>query len=150
VKLVGWWVRHLRVPERFIISFRNTAKEIWDVFVLLLAFQNSLVIPLDLAFAPQFAKTPRFELFDQIVDGIFFLDMLLMFVTSFMNKRGEEELDSKEIAKKYMSSIRFHTDFLAILGNSYLSAKIESFKAFGFFKIIRVLRLGGIIARLNI
>ena len=38
------------VPEKYIISYKNKKKENWDYFVLVLAFQNSLNIPIDLAF----------------------------------------------------------------------------------------------------
>ncbi len=45
------------IPERFIISHRNKVKESWDFFVLALAFQNSFIIPIDMAFEPNFGKS---------------------------------------------------------------------------------------------
>lgn len=49
---IGKLIQKILLPERYIISFKNKRKEQWDYFVLILAFQNSLCIPIDLAFQP--------------------------------------------------------------------------------------------------
>jgi hypothetical protein len=40
------------ISEKFIYSYRDTRKQRWDFFILVLAFQNSLIIPVQLAFEP--------------------------------------------------------------------------------------------------
>lgn len=49
-----------------------------------------------------------------------------------------------------MKSVRFLTDFLAILGTDVVTNVNPNFQLFGLFKMIRVFRMGGMINRLNI
>ena len=86
-----------------------------------MAFQNSLIIPIDLAFEPEFTRLKSFEVFDNIVDGLFLIDMIVMFMTSFINKKGAEVLDSHKIAAKYLMSFRFVADFFAVLGTGIVT-----------------------------
>merc|ERR1712166_1553592 len=87
---------------------------------------------------------------DNIVDGLFLVDMIVMFMTSFINKKGAEVLNSHQIAAKYMMSFRFVADFFAVLGTGIVTQYVPALKAFGIFKMVRIMRLGGIIARLNV
>ena len=75
--------KNIKVPEKYIISYKNNYKERWDIFVLLLALQNSFIIPLDLAFEPKFTSYKGFANFDLFVDIIFVIDMIIMFFTSY-------------------------------------------------------------------
>ena len=95
--LSGIWTKCLEkilMPEKWIISFKAERKENWDLFVLLLAFQNSLLIPIDLAFNPEFTRDVGVQIFDNIVDILFIIDMALMFMTSYLNKMGAEIFNS--------------------------------------------------------
>ena len=104
-----------------------------------------------MAFDPLFTNYISYKIFDNAVDFIFLLDMIIMFITSFLNKStGQEIFDSVEIAKKYITSVRFLTDFLAILGTDVVTNVVPNFQIFGLFKMIRVFRMGGMINRLNI
>jgi len=58
---------------------------------------------------------------DNVVDGIFLIDIILMFFTSFFDNRGIENFESLEIAKHYLKSIRFIFDFGAILGTGVIT-----------------------------
>ena len=138
------------ISEKYIVSYKNKTKQKWDIFILGLAFQNSLLIPIDLAFEPEFTKIKGFEVFDNMVDGLFLVDMIVMFMTSFINKKGAEVLNSHQIAAKYMMSFRFVADFFAVLGTGIVTQYVPALKAFGIFKMVRIMRLGGIIARLNV
>ena len=76
--------------------------------------------------------------------------MVVMFLTSYQNKMGEEIKDSNQIAKSYMKSFRFFADSFAILGTNAITSLVPSFKFFGFFKMFRIMRLGTIITRMNV
>lgn len=84
------------------ISFKSVSKDRWDKFILILAIQNSFIIPIDLAFGPEFTKGFKFKVFDGIVDILFLVDMILMFMTSYQDSRGKEIKDSHTIAANYM------------------------------------------------
>ena len=79
------------------------------------------MIPLDLAFEPEFTQIGGYKIFDNIVDVLFIVDMLLMFICSFLNKKGVEELDSNKIALSYMMSFRFFADSAAVLGTGVVT-----------------------------
>ena len=135
----------MQLDQKRIISFRNHFKEKWDFLVLLLAIQNSLIIPLDLAFHPAWASTSAYQIVDNLVDGMFLIDMVVMFVTSFLDKAGHEVKDSRRIAERYMRSSRFVIDLLSLLGTGIVTQFYPTLKVFQCFKMNRVLRLGGII-----
>ena len=117
----------MKISRRYIISYKNPLKEQWDLFVLILAIQNSVMIPFDMAFNPGFTDSLAYKIFDNTVDAIFLIDIILMFMTSFMNKQGVESFDSTDIAVKYVKSIRFLTDFFAILGTDVFTNVNASF-----------------------
>ena len=85
-----------------------------------------------------------------MVDFVFLIDMFLMMMTSFVNKKGVEITEQKTIIAKYVQSARFLADFLAILGTGVVTSFVPSFQIFGIFKMIRILRIGGIISRLTL
>jgi hypothetical protein len=132
----------LVIPEKYIISYKNQTKINWDIFILLLAFQNSLLIPVEMAFDPPFTKDATFIFFNNIIDFMFFIDMCWMFCTSHLNQKGQEIFDSLMIAQNYVKSIRFLFDFFAILGTRLVTNKFPNLKIFGIFKMSRILRLG--------
>jgi hypothetical protein len=76
--------------------------------------------------------------------------MGIMLMTSFLNKKGVEVFDQTIIAGKYIKSPRFLADFLAILGTGVVTNMVPAFKIFGIFKMIRILRVGGMISRLTV
>lgn len=86
---------------------------------------------------------------DLVVDFIFLMDVLLMFVTSFINIRGIESFDSLEIFYQYTSTFRFYSDILALLSIGIIVNLIPWFYYFGIFKTFRVFRLGSMIRRAN-
>ena len=68
----------------------------------------------------------EYQIFDNVVDLLFLIDMFFMFMTSYVDKMGIEIYDSRRIAKKYIFSIRFLTDFLAILGTGVVTSFMPS------------------------
>lgn len=107
-------------------------------------------MPLEMAFKPPFRENHAYQVFGIVVEVIFVIDVLLMFFTSQISKKGKETTNSQEIAKVYMSQSRFFTDSLAILGNSLFSKAFPWMESLKFFKMVRVLRISGILQRLNI
>jgi hypothetical protein len=77
-----------KIPDKYLISYKSGTKDLWDKFILILAIQNSFIIPIDLAFKPEFTKIPWFKLFDALVDILFVIDMVLMFLTTYLDSKG--------------------------------------------------------------
>ena len=85
-KLLGnqehWFLKLLPViPTKYIISYKNPTKSVWDVIVLFLAVWNAFFMPLDYAF--NIELSPFVKVFDNLVDFLFFGDIMLMFITSY-------------------------------------------------------------------
>lgn len=80
---------------------------------------------------------------------MFILDMGLMFTTSYINSQGVEISNSPKIALQYLLSTRFLFDLFAVLGSGVITYFEPKMKVFGIFKLLRIVRLGTLIARLN-
>mmetsp|Transcript_22329 Transcript_22329/g.34565 ORF Transcript_22329/g.34565 Transcript_22329/m.34565 type:complete len:192 (-) Transcript_22329:3414-3989(-) len=66
-----------KIPRQYIISYRNNTKANWDIFILAFAFQNSFLVPVDLAFQPDFSNSFIYSILDTMVEIIFIVDILL-------------------------------------------------------------------------
>ena len=85
----------------------------WDLFVILLALYNCIIIPIDIAFPLADFGPIGYEIADRIIDVMFLLDIIVSFRTTFYNKHGEEVFDTKKIAINYIFGGRFIIDFLS-------------------------------------
>ena len=81
-----------------------------------------------------------------MIDIIFYIDMILMFLTSVTNKYGREVFDSFEIAVSYTSQFRFYIDFFSLLG-TFPFASISYLQPFGILKSLRVMRISEMIRK---
>lgn len=116
------------------ISFRNPYKEKWDVFIIILAIYNSVVIPLDFVFFPQEIKdSVVLNTLNNITDSMFIIDIIIMFFTTYTDSHGKEIDDRKSIAYSYIKTWRFVFDILPIFHFFW--------SAMGLFKLVRVRRL---------
>ena len=88
--------------------------------------------------------------FDYVVDVIFIIDVIIMFWTTFSNRKGKEVWNQGEIARNYVTTMRFYTDILAILGGAAITSIFEDFKVLGLFKLSRILRIRAFVKTLNI
>ena len=78
---------YYRLPENYVISFQSYFKKTWDLIVLIIAIYNSFVVPYMFAFYSKH-DLEKLSIEDIIIDSIFVIDIILMFMTSFMTKRG--------------------------------------------------------------
>lgn len=118
------------------------------MFVILLAIYNSFSIPYNIAFKPPAFDSTFMDLFNGIIDGLFFVDIIISFRTTFINtKTGDEIWDPKLIAKKYVMGGRFWIDLLSSLPmDSFGSGDASTFlAAFGMLKLMRITRISRII-----
>ena len=66
------------------------------MLVILLSIYNSFVIPLQFSMPKSFDNHPWTETFDQIIDWIFYLDIIINFRTKFIDPKNDEFVsDSK-------------------------------------------------------
>ena len=90
-------------------------------------------------------KATLFVIVDTLIDIVFLVDIVLMFLTSTINERGKPLFDSRHIAAQYTKTFRFYLDFLSLFGAGVFESIHPYFKLFGFFKMFRVFRISKMI-----
>mmetsp|Transcript_8684 Transcript_8684/g.16631 ORF Transcript_8684/g.16631 Transcript_8684/m.16631 type:complete len:292 (+) Transcript_8684:33-908(+) len=109
----------------------------WDVFVLVLVLLNSIMIPLEIAFTP--SKSTAEEVVDEVIDSIFYIDIVLNFFCTFETAPYHYEKSYWRIFLKYKGW--FVVDFLAAFPFELL-AGASAATALSTVKVFRLLRLG--------
>ena len=83
---------------------------------MLLAIWNAIWTPLTIAFdrAAELSEGDALSAIDRTVDGIFVLDIIIGFLSSYIDvANGDEIFDPKMIAKNYMLKGTFFVDFVS-------------------------------------
>ncbi|XP_076265799.1 eag-like K[+] channel isoform X3 [Rhynchophorus ferrugineus] len=99
--------------SRFIISHYGIFKNAWDWLILIATFYVAVVVPYNASFLRPESERPS-VIMDVFVEALFFIDILLNFRTTFLNKKGEVVSDWKSISLNYLKTW-FLVDFLAAL-----------------------------------
>ena len=131
------------------IPFRSSRKRKWDILIVILAIQNSIVNPLEIGFNPAFTQHIAYTAVQSVVDFIFLVDIFVCCLTTFINKQGVEEYNSFKTAGKYMVSVQFAADSLALMGSEFVVRIFPQFKILGLAKVTRILKVGFLINTSN-
>ncbi|XP_030761068.1 potassium voltage-gated channel subfamily H member 8 [Sitophilus oryzae] len=99
--------------SRFIISHYGIFKNAWDWLILIATFYVAVVVPYNASFLRPETERPS-VIMDVFVEALFFIDILLNFRTTFVNKKGEVVSDWRSISVNYLRTW-FVVDFLAAL-----------------------------------
>ena len=106
-----------KVKGRYIIDSRNNdSLNYFEYLVMTLAIWNAIWTPLTIAFAraKELGEGTVFVSIDLFVDTVFWLDILLQFMSSYHEKAtGREIFQPKMIAKNYTFHGSFTIDFLS-------------------------------------
>ena len=80
---------------------------------MLLAIIIAATLPLELSFEPENMKSYKWVIFNRvIVDGSFFIDIIIIFRTAIINNQMLLITDAKQIAISYLKGM-FWIDFLS-------------------------------------
>lgn len=95
----------------YVIRPNSRVKQLWDLFVIIFVILIAVATPLDIGFniVEEYSWLRNADLFGDI---IFFVDVLLRFVTAVLDKRGELILQPRLIAREYITG----TFFLDLIG----------------------------------
>jgi len=138
---------------KYLISVSDQRRLKWDIFIVVLALYNCVILPLFLAFQPENLRDWKFQSFSGLVDLVFVFDIVLNFRTTYIDSHtGDEIWDPKAIAKAYLLG-KFFIDALAVFPFELLGLFIEAqdthFTIFGALKLVRILRLGKVVMLLR-
>ncbi|XP_074028422.1 eag-like K[+] channel isoform X1 [Leptinotarsa decemlineata] len=137
--------------SRFIISHYGMFKSAWDWLILMATFYVAVVVPYNASFE---TERPSVVL-DVFVEALFFLDILLNFRTTYVNRKGEVVSDWKSIALNY-SKTWFLVDMFAALPFDFLyalygaeSSGTLSSSHTHLIKLTRLLRLARLLQKMD-
>ena len=131
----------------------------WDVLIICFSLYNCIELPLEIAFnwREQYDKNQYTDRADNIIDFMFFLDILMNFRTTYFHSQtGEEIIDKTLITRHYLfgqfiidllSTVPFDTVYQIFMTNTEDSQ--NNLQMMSMMKIIRVLRLSRLITYLN-
>ncbi|XP_049823691.1 potassium voltage-gated channel subfamily H member 8 isoform X2 [Aethina tumida] len=94
-----------------IISHYGMFKSVWDWLILIATFYVAVVVPYYACFLDNERAAANV---DVVVEGLFFIDIVINFRTTYVNRKGEVVSNWKAIAKNYLRTW-FIVDFLAAL-----------------------------------
>ncbi len=132
----------------------SSAKQVWDVVVLLLVMINLITIPMSMASQFDMTEDPVFA---TLVDLIFITDLVLTFLTAFDLSNGERMWNPRVIVDNYIKSGWFFVDFVACVPWEAFAFGDDTDAADGAkytllvraLKLPRLLRLGKVFKYLN-
>ena len=73
----------------FMFSSTQAARERWDYFVMCIATWNALLLPIELAYEPEWTKTSANTWINAFIDLLFLLDIIVVFRTAIVGENGE-------------------------------------------------------------
>lgn len=122
---------------------------------MILAIFNCFSIPFQVAFEPEVMDTLEFRLSNNVIDILFFIDLIVNFRTTFIHsKTGNEIASGKKIATNYLRG-RFWIDLIATIPLDNIAELImhrntNLLSVFSIMKLVRVLRLNRIIVLMKV
>lgn len=146
------------VPKPYILSIRSLLRFYWDVVVIIFAIQNSVTLPLRIAFTDEELGMliPILNPLDDATFGVFIVDIIFNFFTSYINlTSGNEIYDLRMITSFYVFSEVFVIDLLSTFPldewfAGYSENLTNFMKVLGMLKMQRIRRLSKIITNLTV
>ena len=111
-------------------------KGYWDLFITLVLLISCFSTPYIIAFGDVDGNDVSVKIFENIIDALFFIDVIIIFNTAFYTENFDMVDTRREIALNYMRGW-FTVDILAIVPFDYILA-IGNFDV----KMVRVVRVG--------
>ncbi|XP_045129017.1 potassium voltage-gated channel subfamily H member 8-like isoform X3 [Portunus trituberculatus] len=136
--------------SRFILTHYGMLKTCWDLVILLATFYVAVMVPYNAAFLDQTQQDKPTIVPDVVVEALFFVDIILNFRTTFVNKKGEVVLSPIRIATHYFKGW-FVLDLLAAIPFDLLLAAdvYSSATNIHLLKLTRLLRLARLLQKMD-
>lgn len=142
---------------RFFCRIHGRSKINWDIFIMVLAVINCFQIPYQVAFTENDNSNVAIDILNYFIDVFFVLDVFINFRTSFINEYTGLEITNPKLSAYNYVKTRFVIDLIASIPFDYFSYFIPNandnslvLKLFSLLKLVRILRLGRLVAHLDI
>ncbi|KAF5307673.1 hypothetical protein FQR65_LT06728 [Abscondita terminalis] len=135
--------------SRFILSHYGSFKTCWDWLILIATFYVAVVVPYNASFVNSGRPS---VVMDVVVEGLFFLDIILNFRTTFVSSKGEVVSNWRAISLNYLRTW-FIVDLFAALPFDLLYALYGGEKSgpshTHLIKLTRLLRLARLLQKMD-
>ena len=103
-------------PRWYVVNHRSNYKLVWDLFIIIIALYNALLVPVKISFPMierQYEASQKWRRFDDYSEYVFVIDFILGFLTSYLDHHiGVEIKQPSYIAWHYLGG-GFLMDFLS-------------------------------------
>ncbi|XP_042000316.1 potassium channel AKT1-like [Salvia splendens] len=142
--------RRIRLPP-FIVSPYDRRYRAWQNFLIVLVVYTAWVSPFEFGFLDKPARP--LSITDNIVNGFFFIDIVLTFFVAYLDRSTYLLVDDrKRIAKKYLLSWFFLDVISTIpseLARKIMPEPLQTYGAFNMLRLWRLRRVGSLFSRLE-
>ena len=131
-----------------VIKQQGSFKLYWEILIVIITFYNCFAIPLVLAFQPPEARSFYWDISNWVITGIFAIDMLINFRTSFY-AGGDEIRAGGRMFCNYFISFSFLNDLITtipfdLIGKLMGAVTLDVEKALSATRMLKIIRTGSI------
>lgn len=140
----------------YIIPHANAHKINFDLFVLILAVWNSFIVPVEVAFEPEWMTIWVYLCLEYFIDFVFVVDIVLNFFTSFQHPKTGDNVNNCALICWHYVKGRFSIDLISAIPFELVGSALfregnnAMLQLFGLCKLVRVLRLGRLLTFINL
>ncbi|CAI0414970.1 unnamed protein product [Linum tenue] len=131
---------HRNSVGRFVISPFDPHYRTWEAFLVLLVYYTAWVSPFEFGFLVR--PSGLLTITDNIVNAIFFVDIVLTFFVAYLDKTSYLIIDSKkEIATRYVTTW-FLLDLISTIPSEFVRVILpNNLQSYGYVSMLRLWRL---------
>lgn len=130
-----------------IINDMNKGKQLWDMFILVLAIITSFSVGFELVLT-SLDNDARYKTFSYCSDFLFLIDIFVQFRTTYFSVEGEEVRDWKKISFRYIKGM-FFVDLIATIPWSLIDA-LPTLTLLKILKVSRITRFTKVIEKVEL
>ncbi|TYZ64537.1 hypothetical protein PybrP1_004559 [[Pythium] brassicae (nom. inval.)] len=121
-----------------VIRHYSRLRMVWDVVIGIMVAMTAVVVPFRISFDIQ--DTDFLYLSDRVSDVGFLLDILLSFLTTYVDETGVEIIDRHEIRRHYLKT-SFLVDVVSTIPFDFIVESLSSFENYRSLKLFRTIKL---------
>jgi len=134
-------IKEMEGPQRppLMISINNPLRASWDILIIFCLVYIFFIVPLEVTFDEP--SSTGWIILGNVVDLVFWTDIVICFRTTFVDDSGHEIWDPKRVAKGYIKDF-FFIDLICCLPGYPVSMIIEEYVMTGGGEEATLLKLG--------
>lgn len=121
-----------------VIRHYSRLRMVWDVVIGIMVAMTAIVVPFRISFDIQ--DTDLLYMSDRVSDVCFLFDIVLSFLTTYVDETGVEIIDRHEIRRHYLKT-NFLVDVVSTIPFDFFVESLTSFENYRSLKLFRTIKL---------